>query len=45
MLYLGGGMILYFCYGIRHSRLARGEVVVGAEPTMDLPRKLDPTDN
>jgi APA family basic amino acid/polyamine antiporter len=41
-IYLAGGMLVYFAYGIRHSKLAHGEVVTGAEPTMDLPRKLDP---
>ena len=41
VIYLVGGMVVYFAYGIRHSKLARGEIVIGAEPTMDLPRKLD----
>ncbi len=41
VVYLVGGMIVYFAYGIRHSKLAHGDVVIGAEPTMDLPHKLD----
>jgi hypothetical protein len=41
VIYLVGGMVVYFAYGIRHSKLAHGEIVIGAEPTMDLPRKLD----
>lgn len=41
LLYLACGMIVYFSYGIRHSKLGRGELVILAEPTMDLPRKLD----
>ncbi len=41
LVYLVGGMAIYFSYGIRKSRLARGELVVGAEPTMDLPKRLD----
>ena len=41
IIYLVCGMVVYFAYGIRHSKLARGEIVIGAEPTMDLPRKLD----
>ncbi len=41
LAYLGGGMLLYFAYGMRNSKLGRGEVVVGAEPVPDLPRRLD----
>ena len=41
LVYLVGGMVVYFVYGMRHSKLAHGEVVIGAEPTMDLPHKLD----
>ena len=41
LAYLGGGMLLYFGYGMRNSKLGRGEVVVGAEPAPDLPRRLD----
>jgi APA family basic amino acid/polyamine antiporter len=41
LIYLAGGMVVYFAYGIRHSRLARGDVVIGAEPTMDLPKRLE----
>lgn len=41
LVYLAGGMVVYFAYGMRHSKLGRGEVVIGAEPTMDLPTRLD----
>jgi APA family basic amino acid/polyamine antiporter len=41
LIYLVGGMVVYFIYGIRHSKLAHGEIVIGAEPTLDLPSKLD----
>lgn len=41
LVYLGCGMLLYFGYGLRHSKLGRGEIVIGAEPTMDLPKRLD----
>ena len=40
LIYLGGGTLVYFLYGIRNSRLGKGEVVIGAEPTMDLPQRL-----
>ncbi|MBN8281209.1 MAG: amino acid permease [Gammaproteobacteria bacterium] len=35
------GILVYFLYGYRHSKLAKGEIVLGAEPDPDLPRKLD----
>jgi len=41
VVYLVGGMLVYFAYGLRHSKLAHGEIVMGAEPNIDLPRKLD----
>lgn len=41
VVYLLGGLLLYFCYGLRHSRLGRGEIVIGGEPTPDLPKRLD----
>jgi APA family basic amino acid/polyamine antiporter len=41
LVYLGCGMLLYFAYGLRHSKLGRGEIVIGAEPTMDRPKRLD----
>jgi APA family basic amino acid/polyamine antiporter len=40
-LYLGGGIIVYFCYGLWFSKLAKGEIVLGGEPTPDLPKRLD----
>jgi basic amino acid/polyamine antiporter, APA family len=41
LIYLAGGMVLYFAYGLRHSKLGRGEIVIGAEPSMDRPTRLD----
>ena len=41
MIYLIGGVVVYFLYGIRHSKLGKGEIVIGAEPPPDLPKKLD----
>lgn len=41
LFYLLGGLLLYFGYGLRHSRLGRGEIVLGGEPTPDLPKRLD----
>ncbi len=41
VLYLIGGVVVYFLYGLRHSKLGRGEIVLGAEPPLDLPRKLE----
>lgn len=41
LFYLSGGLLLYFLYGLRHSKLGKGEVVLGGEPTPDLPRRLD----
>ena len=40
-IYLIGGLVIYFAYGIRHSKLGKGEIVIGAEPMPDLPKKLD----
>ena len=35
-----GTVVLYFAYGIWHSKLGRGEIVSGHEPPpMDLPHK------
>ncbi|MCC7258369.1 MAG: amino acid permease [Gammaproteobacteria bacterium] len=42
IVYLVGGIVVYFAYGMRHSKLGKGEIVIGAEPTPDLPRRLDP---
>jgi APA family basic amino acid/polyamine antiporter len=41
LVYLACGVALYFAYGLSHSKLGKGEIVIGAEPTPDLPRKLD----
>jgi hypothetical protein len=32
---------VYFAYGLGHSKLGKGEIVIGAEPALDLPRRLD----
>jgi basic amino acid/polyamine antiporter, APA family len=39
--YIAIGMAVYFVYGLRHSKLGKGEIVIGAEPTPDLPKRLD----
>ena len=36
LIYLVGGFVLYFVYGIRNSKLGKGEVVTGHEPQPDL---------
>ncbi len=41
VIYLVGGIVLYFAYGLSHSKLGKGEIVLGAEPTPDLPKRLD----
>jgi len=41
-IYLAGGMLVYFAYGLRHSKLARGEIVTGEEITLDRPAAFDP---
>ena len=41
LIYLLGGVVVYFAYGIWNSKLGKGEIVIGAEPTLDLPKKLD----
>jgi APA family basic amino acid/polyamine antiporter len=40
-IYLVGGIVVYFAYGLWHSKLGKGEIVLGAEPSPDLPKKLD----
>jgi len=32
LVYVGVGLLVYFLYGIRHSKLAKGQVVLGHEP-------------
>jgi len=32
---------VYFAYGLRHSKLGRGETVVGEEITLDRPAPFD----
>ena len=41
--YLAVGIVVYFLYGIRASKLGRGIVVTGGEgePFVDLPHKGD----
>ncbi len=40
LLYLAVGVVIYFLFGIRNSRLGRGIVVTGHEPEpMELPRR------
>ena len=43
LIYLVGGIAVYFLYGIRKSKLGRGIIVTGHEPEpfVDLPRKGD----
>jgi APA family basic amino acid/polyamine antiporter len=41
LTYLAGGILLYFAYGLQHSKLGKGEIVLGAEPSPDLPKRLD----
>ena len=41
LIYLLGGLAVYFVYGLWNSKLGKGEIVMGAEPTLDLPKKLD----
>jgi APA family basic amino acid/polyamine antiporter len=36
VIYLVGGFALYFVYGIRNSKLGKGEVVTGHEADPDL---------
>jgi basic amino acid/polyamine antiporter, APA family len=36
LIYLALGLVLYFAYGIRNSKLGKGEVVGGHEPNPDL---------
>jgi basic amino acid/polyamine antiporter, APA family len=41
LIYLVVGIGVYFAYGLWHSKLGKGEIVLGAEPPPDLPRRLD----
>jgi APA family basic amino acid/polyamine antiporter len=41
LVYLGGGIVLYFLYGLWNSKLGKGEIVINPEPTPDLPKRLD----
>jgi APA family basic amino acid/polyamine antiporter len=42
LIYLAGGIVVYFAYGIWNSKLARGGVVAGHEASpMELPHKED----
>lgn len=40
LIYLGGGVVVYFIYGLWNSKLGKGEIVVGAEPDPDTLGKL-----
>ena len=35
------GVLIYFVYGMWNSKLGKGEVVMGGEPPLDRPQKLD----
>jgi hypothetical protein len=37
LIYLAGGFVLYFLYGMWHSKLGQGIVIHGHEPNPDLP--------
>jgi APA family basic amino acid/polyamine antiporter len=41
LVYLAGGVVVYFAYGLWNSKLGKGEIVIGAEPVPDLPKRLD----
>ncbi|MBM4196372.1 MAG: amino acid permease [Gammaproteobacteria bacterium] len=40
LIYMVGGVVVYFAYGMWNSKLARGEIIVGSEPDPDRPAKL-----
>jgi APA family basic amino acid/polyamine antiporter len=41
LIYVFGGMLVYFGYGMRHSRLGRGEPALAAETAVDRPHYPD----
>jgi APA family basic amino acid/polyamine antiporter len=42
LIYLAGGFVLYFVYGLQNSKLAKGQSVLGHEAQpMELPHKGD----
>jgi APA family basic amino acid/polyamine antiporter len=41
LIYLFCGMLVYFGYGMRHSRLGRGEIALAAESAIDRPHYPD----
>jgi APA family basic amino acid/polyamine antiporter len=41
MIYLALGLVVYFAYGLWNSKLGKGIIVTGAEPTTELPHRLD----
>jgi hypothetical protein len=32
LIYLAGGIVVYFAFGMRNSKLGKGQVVLGHEP-------------
>jgi APA family basic amino acid/polyamine antiporter len=41
LIYLVGGIVVYFLYGLWNSKLGKGEIIINPEPSPDLPKKLD----
>jgi APA family basic amino acid/polyamine antiporter len=41
LIYVVGGMFVYFGYGMRHARLGRGETALAADPAIMRPYHPD----